>query len=98
MEPLDLRNDECRLALEISEGAAERQVALVSGDEEGVVRGHLPGGLPDALHGHELGGVGRQPVELDAVAVFVKPEPALFGEPMAGAVVDDEEDLPTGVA
>lgn len=52
------------------------------------------GQLPDAFDRVELRRVGRQPEQLDAVAVLLQPQFSLFLEVVAGAVVDDEEDLP----
>jgi hypothetical protein len=92
-----MRREELRPPLKGPEGAHQRPIAFVDGRVEAIVGRHLPGGLPDALGRVELRRVGGQPVQLDLVGVL--PEPNLPGivEPVAGTVVDDEEDLPRGV-
>jgi hypothetical protein len=85
-------------ALEPLKRLAQGDVALVGGEEEGVVRRMAPGRLPDAFHGHELGRIGRQPVQLDPMAVLVEPTLTVGREPVAGAVIDDEKDLATKVS
>ena len=52
--------------------------------------------LPDALDRVELGRVGRQAEELDAMAIGREPRFAVGVEVVARAIIDDEEDLPTG--
>lgn len=88
-----MRLDEGGRPLEAAEGGAEGEVALVAGDEEGVVRGVLAGRLPDSLDGHVLRRVGRKAVKLDPVPISSEPDLSVGIEAMAGAVVDDEEDL-----
>ena len=80
-------------ALEHIEGLGQLGVALVRCDEERVVCGQLASRFPDAFHRHELGRVGRQTVELDAVTVLAQPPFAVVVEIVARAVVDDQEDL-----
>ena len=97
--PGDVGGDEVRLGLEPLERGGERPVPFLDGLVAAVVGGELPGCLPDALDWHELGRVRRQrqPVELDLVGVGLQPGLALVVEPVAGAVVHDEEDLPRRV-
>src|SRR5882672_2979231 len=83
--------------LEHIEGLGQLGVALVRGDEERVVRRELARRLPHALHGHELRRVGREAMELDAAAIRAQPALAVLVELVAGRVVDDQEDLATGV-
>src|SRR5919204_617747 len=92
-----MRRDEIRTPLEDLERANQRAIALVGRRAEAIVGRHLPRNLPDALGGIELLRVGGQAVQLDLVAVLPKPRLPSVVEPVAGAVVDDEEDLPRGV-
>jgi hypothetical protein len=71
----------------------ESAVAVGRRAEEAVVGRGLLGRLPDPLDGVELGGVGREAEELDAVMVGREPLLADLVEAVAGPVVDDEDDL-----
>lgn len=53
--------------------------------------------LPHAFHRHELGRIGRQAAELDAIAIPAQPALAVVVEPVTGPIVDDEEDLAPAV-
>ena len=85
--------DERWALLERLEGGGERFVAGLDGGEEAIVRRALLRRLPDALDAVELGRVRRQPLELDAMAIRREPLLPFLVEVMAGAVVDDQEDL-----
>ena len=85
-----MSSDHLGPALEQSERLGQLGIALVRGDEERIVRRELARRLPHAFHRHELRRVGRQAMELDAMAICAKPALAIFLEPMTGRVVDDE--------
>ena len=89
----DMAGQKCGVNLEGSEGPDERCVALIGGAEEPVVRGPLLGLLPGAFRRVIVGRVGRQPEQLDAMAVATKPRFAVVLEVMAGPVVEDEKQL-----
>ena len=85
--------DEAGLLLEHLECCAERSVAFFDGLVEAIMGGSLLGQLPDALDAVELGRVRRKPEQLDAVAILGQPLLSFLLEVVAGAVVDDQEDL-----
>src|SRR5882672_2265447 len=93
-----MSSDHLGPALEHIEGLGQLGVALVGCDEERVVRGQFAGGFPYAFHRHELGRVGRQAMELDAVTVLAQPTFAVVLEPVVRRVVDDQEHLAAVVA
>jgi hypothetical protein len=76
----------CRVVLERLEGGDLGLVALVDGAAEAVVGGFL-GDLRSTRENRSADGRAR------CVAIVGEPLPSVFFEPMAGAVVDDEEDL-----
>ena len=83
--------------LESGECGAQRHIALVSGDEEPIMRGDLAGCFPDTLHRHEFRRVGRQTMQLDLVAVGPQPSLAVVVEPVTWGVVDDQKDLAASI-
>lgn len=85
--------DEAGLVLKDLEGCAKGCITLFDGLVKAIVGGSLLGQLPDAFDRVELRRVGRQPEQLDAMVVLFQPQLPLFLEVVAGAVVDDQEDL-----
>jgi hypothetical protein len=83
--------------LEAGECVAQGGITFLGGPVEAIVGDELAGNLPDALHRVELGRVRRQSMKLDSMAVLGKPGFAFVIEPVAGSVVDDQEDLPSRV-
>jgi hypothetical protein len=69
----------------------------VDGGVETVVGGHLASDLPNSFGRIELGRVGRESVKHDAMAVCGQPNASRLVEPVARAVVDDEEDFASSV-
>jgi hypothetical protein len=92
-EPSNMICDEAGLLLKHLECRAQRSVAFFDGFVEAIMGGSLLGQLPDALDAVELGRVRRKPEQLDAVPILGQPLLSLFFEIVAGAVVDDQEDL-----
>src|SRR5882672_10083068 len=88
-----MAGDQVGVGLEGFEGGDEGSVAFIDGAVEAVVGGFLLGHLPDALDSVQLGRVGRQSEQLDAMAVFGEPRLTFGRQLVARAVVDDEEDL-----
>ena len=79
--------------VEPDEGVDKGRVTLFGSIEIAIVGRGLPGDLPDAFDGIELGGVGRQPTQFDAVPIRVEPGHAFSLEVVARGVVDDEDYL-----
>jgi hypothetical protein len=69
----------------------------VDGGVETVVGGHLASDLPDSFGRIELRRVRWESVERDTVAIGGQPNASRFVEPVAGPVVDDEEDFSSSV-
>src|SRR5271170_4619822 len=86
------------VGLERLEGVDEGGVALADGAVEAIVGRLLLGDLPDALDAIELGRVGRESEQLDAMAMPLEPLHAFVLKVVARSVVDDEEDLPRRTA
>ena len=96
-EARDLAIDEGGGTAEGVESHGERGVALVDVGVEAVVRRHAACGFPHALGRIEIGRVRRQAVKLDAMGVAREPRATSLIEPVAGAIVDDEEDFATSI-
>lgn len=97
LEAGNVIGDEVRTALKPLEGRSERGVSFVRCSVEAIVGRQLARDLPDAFLGVELRGVAGQPVQFDLLGVLREPCLPLVVEPVAGAVVDDEEELARGV-
>ena len=88
-----MRSEQRWISLKIAEGVAKGRISLLGGIEVAIVGCGLPGGLPDAFDGVELGRVGRQPTQFDAVLIRGEPGHALSLEVVARGVVDDQDHL-----
>ena len=93
LKPGDLGHESLGLRLKGREGGGKGSIAFRDSREEAVVGRQLSRGLPDALRGVQLGRVGGKPTELHFPRVVVQPLFPRVIQPMARAVVDDEEDL-----
>lgn len=82
---------------EPAERRSQGGIALLRRPVEAVVRRELPRGLPDWLHGVELRRIRREAEQRDAARVLGEPLLPFLVEVVAGAVVDDQENLATAV-
>lgn len=97
MEAGDVSRDEVRAALKLAESVAQCCIALARRGEEAVVSREPASDLPDAFGGIEFGRVPGKAMEFDFVPVLAQPLFARLVEPVAGAVVDDQEYAPRRV-